>query len=174
MHLDARTRVPSDAGDAGSTLMHPLFKWQNPRIGFSTNAGPSPGHFAPSALRRGFAFQEIQKRNSASETSISSTMEVIDPESSGLTNDVSGRLSFFTKGDDQGPKNEECASALATPSKVPPAAAMHMFCHVSMQQEYAYEYGVCMRIRTHSLTGPVMQSRAWGCCAYVGNAGVRT
>jgi len=121
-----------------------------------------------------FDFQEIQKRNTASESSISSTMEVIDPESSGLTNDVSGRLSFFTKGDDQGPKNEECASALATPSKVPPAAAMHMFCHVSMQQEYAYEYGVCMRIRTHSLTGPVMQSRAWGCCAYVGNAGVRT
>jgi len=101
-------------------------------------------------------------------------MEVIDPESSGLTNEVCGRLSFFTKGDDPGPKNEECASALATPSKVHPATTMHVFCHVSMQIEYAYEYGVCMRIRTHSLTGLIMQSRAWGCCAYVGNAGVHS
>jgi hypothetical protein len=44
-------------------------------------------------------------------------MEVIDPESSGLTNEVSGRLSFFTR-DDHRPKDDSCASALPTPNKV--------------------------------------------------------
>jgi hypothetical protein len=44
-------------------------------------------------------------------------MEVIDPESSGLTNEVSGRLSFFTR-DDHRLKDDSCASALPTPNKV--------------------------------------------------------
>ena len=44
-------------------------------------------------------------------------MEVIDPESSGLTNEVSGRLSFFTRGDNA-PKDDSSASALPTPNKV--------------------------------------------------------
>ena len=52
------------------------------------------------------------------------TMEVIDPESSGtsgLTNEVSGRLSFFAR-DDRGPKDDSSASALPTPNKVRAAA----------------------------------------------------
>lgn len=44
-------------------------------------------------------------------------MEIIDPESSGLTNEVSGRLSFFTR-DEHEHKDDSSASALPTPSKV--------------------------------------------------------
>jgi hypothetical protein len=44
-------------------------------------------------------------------------MEIIDPESSGLTNEVSGRLSFFTR-DEHEHKDDSSASALPTPNKV--------------------------------------------------------
>ena len=51
-------------------------------------------------------------------------MEAIEPESSGLTNLVSGRLSFFSKGE-QAPADAADVSALPTPNKVRAPCALH-------------------------------------------------
>ena len=94
-------------------------------------------------------------------------MEIIDPESSGLTNEVSGRLSFFTR-DEHEHKDDSSASALPTPNKVIQClrgtSGFSRFCSLLLAPSLA-PLSVCML--RHS--GDAFCKWPRGCCLCAGS-----